>query len=317
MIGVELLGDGLAFGSAVGFALMTVLVAKGIKAGGGDPLVVTLACNLVLLTPLTVILAMTGGVAVVNGAGIALFAAAGISNMLLARLSLFASIRRVGASRATAMKHLTPAFTLVLAIAFLHERLRSLALLGALLVVCALFMLLFDAFATARQTTTRDEGSVPEYPQGMIAIPGRRVFGLALGGTAALLLSIGQILRKTGVELMPQPIVGALIGAWAGAVVAAVALSARRGLTRVLGPNIRHPRPQFVLAGLAGTAAPILFLTALQYAPVSKVAVIGATEVILTVAFGTLLVGGDDTLTRRILLPAALVTGGVALIALS
>jgi uncharacterized membrane protein len=282
---------------------MTVLVAKGMKdlPGAGDPMVTTLACNLLILTPLAAFLVLTGSLSPVNVPALGFFAAAGVSNMMLARQSLFAGIRRVGGSRAAAVKHFTPVVTIALAWVFLEEQLGPQAVAGTALVVGALFLLLLEAYASERD----DE---------LDARSGQTA-GILLAGASAIFLGVGQALRKAGIDLMPDPVIAAAVGAWSGAIAYSVITVARRQLSTVRDIAQTSFRA-FWLAGIAGTLAPILFLAALQYSPVSHVAVIGASEVILTVMLGAVLVRGLDSLSRRLVIPALMVFAGSLLIAL-
>jgi drug/metabolite transporter (DMT)-like permease len=76
-------------------------------------------------------------------------------------------------------------------------------------------------------------------------------------------------------------------------------------------------RPWFWLAGVAGILANLAFFTAVRYAPVGAVTVVGASEVVITMLLGGLLAQQLEQVTRRIAIPAVMVFAGAALIALS
>ncbi len=66
---------------------------------------------------------------------ILLFVAVGLFNFVIGRSTYYASISRIGASRATALSNITPMFSMLLAVLFLGESINLMIFLGGLAIV--------------------------------------------------------------------------------------------------------------------------------------------------------------------------------------
>jgi drug/metabolite transporter (DMT)-like permease len=340
----------LALGGAIAFSIMNVAIRKGVRVGDADNgVVTTVLINVVAFTVLMALVLPTRGLTW-SWAGVGAFAAAGLMSTYIGRTLLFTGIRHAGAARAAAVKNATPLFTLIIAVAILGERIVPLAGLGIGLVLVGILVLgreslrrpVTDEGSAARthpvelalESEAIAEGGLPDGirsdvgssraspdgPDDTSAAAGRArrsmLFGLTLAAIAAVIFGAGHALRKVGMDIVSDALLGALVGAWA-ALIAHLATAVVRGRWTTVRTAVMTRRPYFWLAGITGTIGQLCFFAALAFAPVSHVSVVAASETILTVLLAGLVAQGTERITVRIAVPAVLVFVGVAAIALS
>jgi len=332
----------LALVGAVAFSIMNISVRKGVRPGDGDNgVVTTVLINVVAFTLLMALVVLTTGARAWSWAAVGAFVAAGLASTFVGRSLLFTGIRHAGAARAAAVKNATPLFTLIIAVAVLGERVVPLAGAGIALVLIGIFLLareslrrpvagkpvaeFEDIIELALESEALAEGGLPdgrprstesERVRAAGVARSSMLLGLALSGIAAVIFGAGHALRKVGMDILPDALLGAAVGSWS-AILAHTAAAAIRGRWEAIRAAVTARRPYFWLAGIAGTVGQLCFFAALIFAPVSHVSVVAASETILTVLLAGLVAQGAERITIRIVLPAALVFAGVAAIALA
>jgi drug/metabolite transporter (DMT)-like permease len=335
------LGVLLALLGATAFSVMNVSVRNGVRPGDRDNgVLTTVVINVALFSALILGIAVFSGVPALNPTGVVAFIAAGLASTFFGRLTLFAAIRRAGAVRAAAVKNATPLVALFIALTLLGERLTVPAALGILLVLLGVGLVVRESLARASTHDLRADRHIPvreglesealadggsaEEPYDPAAALDRppagarrtALIGLGLAGLAALTFGTGHVLRKVGMDALPDAAVGAAIGSWA-ALTGYVVSAGLRGRLSTLRTSISGRKPWFWMAGLGGGLGQIAFFAALSYAPVAHVSVVAASETILTVAIAGLVAHRTEHISRHLVLPATLVCAGVAAIALS
>ena len=333
------MGTLLAFASAVSYSLMYILVRTGVRAGDpdGGGFVTTLV-NVVLLGAATLVVSVWAGPPSLEVAGLAGFAAAGFFGTFVGRILLFAAVHRVGPVRAASIANMAPLVTVGVAVVVIGESLSPAAIAAVGLLVAGLVMLIDEAQRTDHESQpdgsrdpllwtveagAHDEGGVlgrraGEMLEGMRrAVTAPAMVGLALAGGAAVAFGLSRSSRKLGIDVMPDPLFGAMTGALV-ALALTVLLEAMRGRVRlVLHSTIRDPRPRVWAAGVMSTVGLLTFFIAITFAPLAHVAVIAASETVVTLVLGVILLGTAERLSRRVAVPALLVFGAGVLIALS
>ena len=316
-----MIGVFLALVGATAFSFMNILIRLGSRYGTRDNgLRATLIVNVVVFTVLLAVLTAVGRGITLSAEGVGAFALAGLFATFVGRYTLFAAIGRIGAARATAIKNATPLVSVSLAIGFLGEVLSLLAALGMALVMLGLCLLLREV----RTHRTAGEGLDEQLPEAgaaramRVARPGRHelLAGVAMAGAAALAFGTGHAFRKVGIDVLPDPVLGATIGSWV-ALVVSLGLSGIRGELGGFVTVVGSFRSSFWLAGAAGAAGQLCFFSALVFAPLSHVAVVAASETVITALLAALLIRHAERVTRQVILPAVLVFGGSALIAIA
>lgn len=219
---------------------------------------------------------------------------AGVSWNFLGRMTLYASIRRVGPTRGVVLKSIAPVITVILATLFLHEPIEINDAFGFLLMFASIFLLLLERRLLHQRALTL----VTQ--------------GILLGLTSACLQGVGHVLRKIGVDFV-DPLFGATLDMTA----AAVAYLAYLLWTGRLAHHVafyRHHlmRDVWVAAALSAIGS-LTFFTATASAPISNVAMILGMQPIFMPLLSGLLLKGSERFTWLSYLSAMLVAVGVAL----
>lgn len=224
------------------------------------------------------------------------FAAAGFAGTALARLSVFAGIRRLGASVNTAAISARPVFATVFAAGFLGER-PSLVTVGGILVLVVGLLVL----SVARG------GDIRGWERRHLAYP------LA----AAALFAVGNVVRRFGLQETAATTLQAVtineMAAFAGLATYAVATGRLS--------DLRAPRRSYVYfagSGLITGIALLALFTAFDQ-PSGLVAVVDplvATSPLFTAVFAYFLLGDLERVTRRVVGGALLIVAGAAFVTL-
>lgn len=291
------MGEWLALGSALCFALSNVAVVRGARRGGGDN-----GAFLSLL--LTAAIAGLGwlatsalhGAAPITWRGVLWLAAAGVFTAFIGRVFLYASIEHLGAIRASAVKRLNPFFAVLLGVAVLGEQLSGNAVWGALLIVASFGLLVQAQWRSATTTSA----------------PARLNPGYFYGPLSALGYALGYLMRKAGLQDTPDPFFGAMVGTLVGALLFVVAARWSEPYRRAVRATWRRPNPWLYGAGVMGSFGQILYFAALNASPMSKVALVASMEVFITIGLSLLFLA--ERLSWPVALAALLGCAGTALL---
>ena len=264
---------------AVRFALVPPMVPAAVGA---------LFMQLATFAVLCVAAAIQGGVTLT---GAAPFLVAGAIAPGLSNLFVTVGIREAGSSRASVAFGMAPLFAVTIAVLVFDERPGAVVLLGALLIVCGGVALALE----------------PERPRHV-----RRI-GIAFALVGAALFALrDNLVRDESLDTdVPSMTAGAVMLASGLAVTSAFVLARRHRVAwpaRVVG--------RWLLPGAFVGLSYIALFEAFYRGTVSVVAPIVATEALFGVVFSALLLRRSEKVGARIVLGAALVVTGGALIAL-
>jgi drug/metabolite transporter (DMT)-like permease len=233
---------------------------------------------------------------------IPLFAAAGVFTSVLGRGTMFASIARIGASRASSFRVTSPVVTVAMAYVLLGERMSALALLGTAVVLAGVWLLTYETRGSGGRAAPIAAGS------------GVVMAGILFGLASAASFGAGQVFRKLGLEQTSLPVLGALVASTVGLVTYGLGAT-HGGRWREL---IKAHRGRFawpiLLAGLLTTTAQLTVFYAYQLAPVSTSSVLGATEPVWTLLAVALVMRRQEAPTRWLALSILVITAGSALV---
>jgi drug/metabolite transporter (DMT)-like permease len=279
---------GLALVSAAFFGAMPVAVRFALVPPLVPAAVGALLMQIGTFAVLCVAAAVQGGVTL---DGLAPFLLAGAIAPGLSNLFITVAIREAGASRASVAFGVAPLFAVTLAVLVFGERPGAAVLAGALLIVAGGIALALE----------------PERPRHVRAI------GIAYALVGAALFALrDNLVRELSLDTdVPSMTAGAAMLA-ASLVVTSGFVVARRN--RVSWP----PRvvARWLLPGSFVGISYIALFEAFYRGTVSVVAPIVATESLFGVAFAALFLGKAERIGPRIVLGAALVVTGGALIAI-
>ena len=327
------MGSLLAFVSAISYATGYLLVRTGVKPGDPDGgAFVTTVVNAMLLGGAAVVVLALGAPVTFVPAGIAWFAVAGVLGPFAGRILMFAGIHRMGPARAAAVVNSAPIITVFLAVTVLGETLSTADVIAVGLVFTGLAVLMAEAFqeAGAREDLGGGAPSGPDDPvleasvgdrARTAAADIRRRYGTALmigilaAGGSAVSFGFARTARRLGLEFIPDALIGAAAGAVAGLLTHLIVQGAQGRLGLLLRSSVRDPRPRLWIAGTLSALGLLTFFAALTVAPLAQVAVIAASETILTLLMTSIFLRRTERFSPRLLVPAGCIFAGAVLIA--
>ena len=288
-----LLGETLAVLSALSFAMFNIVIS-GTKRSRADngvlfSVVVTIGFSFALFVVLEagrLDLSASKDTAM----GIGSFAFAGIAAMVFGRTLVFDSIRRLGATRASAVKRLNPFF--------LSEVVTRYDFFGLIVIALAFGLLVQDSFRKS------EDSVAPPKP-----------IAYVIGASAALAYAISYIGRKAGLNFMDAPALGTFISALSGLIgFAAISIFSER--YRTMFRNLfRDIDSHIVAASILVSMGQILMFAALAYEKVSTVVMISSLEVFFSIFLSTVIFRIEKRPRAFVLLAAALAIVGALLVA--
>jgi drug/metabolite transporter (DMT)-like permease len=278
---------GLALVSAALFGAMPVAVRFALVPPLLPAAVGALLMQVGTFAVLCVAAAIQGGV---TTEGLLPFLVAGAIAPGLSNLFITVGIREAGSSRASVAFGTAPLFAVTIAVLVFGERPGAAVLVGALLIVCGGVALALE----------------PERPRHV-----RRI-GIAAAIVGAALFALrDNLVRDLSLETgVPSMTAGAAMLASSLVVTSSVVVARRH---RVVWPAPTVAR--WLLPGTFVGFSYVALFEAFYRGTVSVVAPIVATEALFGVVFSALLLGRSERVGSRIVVGAALVVAGGALIA--
>lgn len=262
------LGAAYAFAGASCFALGNIAIVKASNAKGDKG--ATLSVLVTAVVSALIWLIAEGGTLPAAAdprlmEALFYFALAGILVMAIARSLVFVSIRRLGATRASAVKRVNPFFSVLLAAVILGETVNGIDAVGMALIGLAFALMIRQSF---RRTDALD------------AAPPAQDYLWGVGAAACYATS--YIARKAGLTVLPLPAFGTMVSAVVGLLaVALVGIFVQRYRDNVR--NIfRNATPWTVAAGVAISFGQIFTFAALAHAQVMTVVMIGSLEIFIS-----------------------------------
>lgn len=277
----------LAGVSAALFGLMSVTVRIGLRAGATAE-VGSLVSALTALA-VTVICAVAAG-GDLRAGELWPFLLAGVLAPGLSQLFFFRAVRDAGASRTSVIVGIAPLVAVAIALVALDEPARPLLLVGALAIVAGSVAL----------------GLEPERP-----VDFRRAGVLFALLTTLLFATRDDLLRwlATDTDVPPLQAAAASMGGGAATLVAFLLAGKRVSIAR-----LRAGAPRFLVPGALFGASYLFLFEAYYRGRVTVVSPLVATESLFGVLFAALLLRRSELVGRHVVLGAALIVAGAALI---
>ena len=276
-----------------------------------DGLFISVLLNALLFLLLTAYLGFTGQIPPLNTNGIAFFVLAGLLTTFLGRFFNYASIRRIGPSRASSFKVTSPVFTLIAALTILDEQLVWMQLVGTVSVLIGVWLVTTEIGTGAPKTVSAGTGE-----NKMLDRSGRIHPGALLGILAAASFGTGHAVRKLGVETLPSPQLGATIGSCIALTAIVLPQLLAGKLIPFLGQNLSKIKRDYVIAGISTTFGQLFLFLAIARTDVSVASVLASTEPLMTLLIAPLLLR-SERITRLLVVGCLFVMVGVISITLS
>jgi uncharacterized membrane protein len=279
----------LSLFTALCYGASSVLARKGMR--DSTPMTGVIVGSIVQMILLSALLVVNLPEAF-NWTAVGLFVASGIFASTLGRLLNFTSIERLGVPLSAAIIGSNPLFSTLFAAMFLGEQVAANTLLGTVLVVAGI--------AVARS--------------GGQAVKGLRGRDLVLPIAAATFYGAASVTRKAALNILPDSVFGAVIGAMSSLVVYSIYLIVTRR-TKDLQINWVGSR-FFVVNGVVLTLAWLSMFTALTTGKVSVVTALGGTSPLFAVLLSAILLRDSEELNLRIAVGCLAIVTGAAVITL-
>jgi drug/metabolite transporter (DMT)-like permease len=307
------LGIIFAFLSGASFALNNIFIKKGMKDQGSEAsgFFLSILVNVALLGVLFLFSwAIRGRALHFSWIAFLFFVLAGIFSTALGRFTLFASIRFLGPSRASAIKNGSPMFTVLFALILLGETINKGPAIGMTLMLGGV---LLQAIIVYRKQTKFKDQTMSDQEK---AEKKHEVYGFLLGVLSAIAFGIGQGFRKEGLDFMND----AFLGSWLGAVTSLIFVCVYEGMRGQLVPIIQRTfsvyNPYYLLSGVLSGLGPLFFFLGSSLTQVSYVSVVAASEPLLTVLFSALFMKNVEKLSLSVWATVILVITGTAVMIL-
>jgi uncharacterized membrane protein len=228
----------------------------------------------------------------IDWTAIAFFVASGILASTLGRLFNFMSIERLGVSVSASIIGSSPLFSTLFAAIAIGESVALTTVLGTVFVVAGIAL--------------TSGGSKP----------GSRVVGstLAIPVMSAAFYGASSVVRKVGLNILPDSSLGAFVGAASSLVsfLVYIVSTNRVADVRLSKNSVKY----FVGSGLAVSAGWLSMFSALSTGSVSVVSALIGTNPLFSLALSLVLLREMETINRRVVAGSLAIVAGAAIITL-
>ncbi|MDN4075415.1 DMT family transporter [Fictibacillus terranigra] len=312
------MAESLALLAAFSFGCANVMVKKGTKPNSiNNGTFLSILITFFLAGGIALGKGLLEGWVIFTAEGIWWFILAGILTAFIGRTHLFTSIQHLGSVRASAIKRLNPLFAVLIGIFFLHEALNTWIIIGIICIFGSSVVLMYESFIVARKNKKNVPASKQEKAGNgqfnklkMIAR-----FGYVYGVISAFAYAIGYVVRKEGLEEMPDPYMGTMIGALVGILVLLILSLFQKRYRQSIQSTFSSFQPWLFGAGIATSLGQILYFAALSQNGVSQVAVIASTDVIFTLFLSSMVFKTNEAITKKVIFASITAMVGAGLIA--
>ncbi|RLG51467.1 MAG: hypothetical protein DRN96_05285 [Thermoproteota archaeon] len=226
--------------------------------------------------------------------GVLIFLAAGFLHPGVVRILYFKGMEEVGASANASIFATYPLFSTVIAMLLIGERPQVKVLAGALCVVVG-------AALVQRSISSIGEGSWRK---------------LAYPASAALTTALGYVVRKAGLKLYNEPLVGVALGFLSASILYSILLTASPALRSYT--TLDAESFKLLWKGAVGMCLGWVFsFYALRYADVSVVTPILGSEPLFVSLFSYMFLKEIETVTSELIAGALSIMLGVILVTLN
>ena len=241
----------------------------------------------------------------IDAVGIAYYCAGGVAGFGLGRAASVTGIKRLGAATSVPLEAIVyPLMAVATAVVVLGESVRPIQVAGAALIVLGVWLV---AGNIAPEAAPERDAAAPHAPRR----PSLDKAAMAFPFFAGACFGLADILRKNGVEALPDPLFGTAVGLATGS---AIWILSTRFVPSVRARMVFGPsKTWFALSGLALVGAVFTVIKALEHGDVSVVSPLVATQPVSVLLLSALLLGRTERVTLRLIAGVcATVSGSIA-----
>lgn len=299
------MGEWLALCSAGCFAAANVTITRGVAKGQDNGAFLSILLTMSIAGAWWLWRSAGRGLPAPDSASLLWFAGAGILTIFIGRVFLYASVQRLGAVPASAVKRLNPLFSVLLGVLLLGEAFDGAMAVGMLLIGASFAVLIRQSLRAARPAA----GEAPRSLRATLAN-----LGYFYGPVSALAYAFGYVARKQGLASMPDPAFGTMFGAVVGALVFVLMARFVESYKVALRQTFTAFNPWLFAAGVLSSAGQLLYFAALGSSSIARCAMLSSMEAFFTIFFTVAVTRSGKQLTAPVLLACALGVAGTAFI---
>lgn len=299
-----MLGILFAFLSACCFAINFILVQLGMrKVKKDDGVLISLVINVVTLGLIYLIMLLSrGNMIAITVKGIIAFILAGLCTAFLGRTFVYMAIRRIGSSRAAALKNSSPLFTIIIAVLFINEYITLWNGIGILFVLTGLGLTGYEQWKNQESNDSKQN---------------MKWLGLTFALIAALCFGTGFAIRKIGLAEISDPFFGSLIGSIVALTAYVCLLIYKGNLVQSVQAQVKYMNKFYLLAGLATSFGSLFFFCSAYFTQVSYTVTIVAIEPVLTLLFAYLFLKKQEEIKGMVMLSTAFIFLGITIMSIA
>lgn len=282
--------ESLSLFTAFCYGLSAVLTRKGMR--GSNPMTGTIIASLVQFLMLSAILLISPPSQLI-WTGIGFFVASGLLASALGRLCNYMSIDRLGVPFSASIIGSSPLFSLLFAFLLVGEKITFPVIFGTILVVIGIVL----------TSTGNSDGGFR-----------LRASHLNLPILAAAFYGASSAVRKIGLNILPEPALGAMVGAAASLVVFSGYLAATHGISSV--KLSRGSLIYFIASGFIISLGWLSMFTALMMGQVSIVSTLIGANPLFSLLFSWLIFRSSENFGLRVVAGCLTIVSGVSIITL-
>ncbi len=299
------MGEWLALCSACCFAAANVTITRGAAKGQDNGAFLSILLTMSIAGAWWLWRSAGLGFPAPDIGSLLWFAGAGILTIFIGRVFLYASVQRLGAVPASAVKRLNPLFSVLLGVLLLGEAFDGAMAVGMLLIGASFAVLIRQSLRAARPAA----GEAPRSLRATLAN-----LGYFYGPVSALAYAFGYVARKQGLAGMPDPAFGTMFGAVIGALVFVMIARFVDSYKVALRQTFTVFNPWLFAAGVLSSAGQLLYFAALGSSTIARCAMLSSMEAFFTIFFTVAVTRSGKQLTAPVLLACALGVAGTAFI---
>ncbi|MEM2921833.1 MAG: EamA family transporter [Candidatus Bathyarchaeia archaeon] len=284
-----MLAESLSLFTALCYGLSSVLIRKGVRNSN--------AFTGTFIAALVQVLVMSGLLALfppkgIIWTGIAFFVASGILASALGRLCNYSSIELLGVPMTASIIGSSPLFSIVFAMLLLGEEVTIGIVFGTVLVVAGVALTSCISRRSLRLS---------------------RAFAFPI--LAAAFYGASSSFRKLGLQVLPEPILGTLVGALSTLAFLCGYLALGKNRCRI--DKQRSCIGYFLGSGIIVSLGWLSMFAALLFGKVSVVSALIGTNPLFSLLLSLLFLRGSDTVNRRVAMGCVAVVVGATIITLN
>jgi drug/metabolite transporter (DMT)-like permease len=301
--------DLMALSAAFFWAAANAFIFKGAsKEGGENGAFLSILITFLLMTVIWVCQHDFSLEQNLNTTGLIHFSIAGMLTLFLGRVFFHGSIQYLGSLRGSSVKRMIPFFSVVLGVFFLGEKLNSSDFIGMVTIFLGFGLLIYESHR-------RSDSPIDSSNQ-FIHLKKNIRIGLLYGIFSALVYSIGNVFRKTGLMNLNDPAFGAMIGSLVGAVLFVIASVFLKSYRQSLRNTFSQNNPWLIGAGVSASIGQWLYFIAIDESNVSRATLIVSSDIFITLLLSYLYFKKQERITHHTVGAAFLGFTGTAVIIL-